>query len=39
VSKKIIILGGGFGGLYVATELEKCIAAGQNFWVDVIFQP
>ncbi len=34
--KKIIILGGGFGGLYVATELEKCLAADPEVEVTLI---
>jgi NADH:quinone reductase (non-electrogenic) len=34
--KKIIILGGGFGGLYVATELEKCLAADPDVEVTLV---
>ena len=36
MSKKIIILGGGFGGLYVATELEKCLAADPDVEVTLV---
>jgi NADH dehydrogenase len=34
--KKIVILGGGFGGLYVATELEKCLAADRDVEVTLV---
>ena len=34
--RKIIILGGGFGGLYVATELEKCLAADSDVEVTLV---
>jgi NADH dehydrogenase len=36
VSRKVLILGGGFGGLYVATELEKCLAADPDIEVTLV---
>jgi len=34
--KQILILGGGFGGLYVALELEKTLASDLNVEVTLI---
>ena len=34
--KKVVILGGGFGGLYVATELERCLAADPDVEVTLV---